>query len=517
MTLPATPSKSCLACLAVAAALLFGSTTVASSDPAFKLYEGALNREQVLRSPIRSQPPYLEELRILIQRYKEIVRKYPRSPYSENAFWQASGVALLAFEHYAKPADREEGEQLLHTLRNEYPGSNLIASIDEQLARFASIADARLNPALLTGIERTLTDRGVRVTISLNAEVKFRHERLTAPDRVYFDLSGTQASKHLIDTTLSFSDDIVRKIRLGRHPNETTRVVLELDNVEDYSHFTLYNPYRIVVDTIRGPEAPVPAVIAKRRSEPLTPPVNANGDFSLSRQLGLGVNRVVIDPGHGGHDPGTRSADTTEADLVLDIALRLKALLAVQGSTEVVLTRETNKFVPLQDRTAIANQHSADLFLSIHANASTNPKARGIETYVLNFALNHEAESLAARENASSVSTMARLQDLVQTITLNAKLDESREFAEMVQGALEQNLRALNPELRNLGVKQAPFVVLIGAHMPSVLAEISFLSNPKEARLLKQDAYRQQIAQALFDAVQNYQDTLKNVQVAARP
>jgi N-acetylmuramoyl-L-alanine amidase len=347
--------------------------------------------------------------------------------------------------------------------------------------------------------------------------VIFRHERLTNPDRVFFDLSRTRASKHLLDTTLSFSDDIVRKIRLGRHPNETTRVVLDLNNVENYNVFTLYNPYRIVVDTIRGPEAPVPAVIAKRRSEPLTPPVNANGDFSLSRQLGLGVNRVVIDPGHGGHDPGTRSADTTEADLVLDIALRLKTLLAVQGSTEVVLTRETNKFVPLQERTAIANQHSADLFLSIHANASTNPKARGIETYVLNFALNHEAEALAARENASSVSTMARLQDLVQTITLNAKLDESREFAGMVQGALEQNLRALNPELRNLGVKQAPFVVLIGAHMPSVLTEISFLSNPDEARLLKQDAYRQQIAQALFDAVQNYQDTLKNVQVAARP
>ena len=259
-------------------------------------------------------------------------------------------------------------------LRNEYPKSYYLANIDEQLAKFASFADARLNPTLLTGIKRTLTDRGVRVTISLNSEVVFRDERLTNPDRVFFDLSHTRASKHLSDTTLSFSDDIVRKIRLGRHPNETTRVVLDLYNVEDYNVFTLYNPYRIVVDTIRGPEAPVPAVIARKRSEPLTPAVNANGDFSLSRQLGLGVNRVVIDPGHGGHDPGTRSADTTEADLVLDIALRLKTLLAMQGSTEVILTRETNKFVSLQDRTAIANQHSADLFLSIHANASTNPR-----------------------------------------------------------------------------------------------------------------------------------------------
>jgi N-acetylmuramoyl-L-alanine amidase len=293
--------------------------------------------------------------------------------------------------------------------------------------------------------------------------------------------------------------------------------VLDLHNVEDYSVFTLYNPYRIVVDTIRGPEAPPPAFIPGQLFEPVAPAVNADGTFSLSRQLGLGVNRVVIDPGHGGHDPGTRGSGMTEADLVLNISLRLKALLTTQKSTQVVLTRETNKFVSLQDRTAIANQYSADLFLSIHANASTNLKARGIETYVLNFALNPEVEALAARENASSVRTMARLQDLVQTIALNDKLDESREFAEMVQGALEQKLRALNPGLRNLGVKQAPFVVLIGAHMPSVLTEISFLSNPEEARLLKQDAYRQQVAEALFEAIQNYQRTLKNVQVAARP
>ena len=262
---------------------------------------------------------------------------------------------------------------------------------------------------------------------------------------------------------------------------------------------------------------PPPAFIPGQLFEPVAPAVNADGTFSLSRQLGLGVNRVVIDPGHGGHDPGTRGSDMTEAGLVLNISLRLKALLTTQKSTQVVLTRETNKFVSLQDRTAIANQHSADLFLSIHANASTNLKARGIETYVLNFALNPEVEALAARENASSVRTMARLQDLVQTIALNDKLDESREFAEMVQGALEQKLHALNPGLRNLGVKQAPFVVLIGAHMPSVLTEISFLSNPEEARLLKQDAYRQQVAEALFEAIQNYQRTLKNVQVAARP
>ncbi|MEE2609346.1 MAG: N-acetylmuramoyl-L-alanine amidase [Acidobacteriota bacterium] len=511
------PAKSVVTWLTLAVVLLSASSAKGSSDSALELYTSALNREQVLRTPMRPQPPNLEELRVLVERYKEVVRRYPRSSYGDNSLWQASGLSLMAFEHFANPVDRREGEHLLRMLRSEYPSSTLQARVDERLGEFATIANARQNPNLLTGIERTLLDRGVRVTISLNSEVAYRHERLTNPDRVFLDLNRAQASEDLLDTTQSFSDDVVRKIRLGRHPNDITRVVLDLHNVEDYSVFTLYNPYRIVVDTIRGPEAPVPAVIINRISEPVAPAVNANGDFSLSRQLGLGVNRVVIDPGHGGHDPGTRSSHTTEADLVLDIALRLKALLTLRGSTEVVLTRESNKFVSLRDRTAIANQHSADLFLSIHANASTNTKARGIESYVLNFALNPEAEALAARENASSVRTMARLQDLVQTIALNDKLDESREFAEMVQGALEENLHTFNPRLRNLGVKQAPFVVLIGAHMPSVLTEISFLSNPEEAKLLELDGYRQQVAQALFEAVQNYQNTLKNVQVAARP
>ena len=189
----------------------------------------------------------------------------------------------------------------------------------------------------------------------------------------------------------------------------------------------------------------------------------------------------------------------------------------MQPSTDVVLTRETNTFIPLEERTAIANRSNADLFLSIHVNASTNPRARGIETYFLNFASNPDAESLAARENASSSRTMARLQGLVQTIALNDKLDESREFAEMVQDSLEEQLRPANPTLQDLGVKQAPFIVLIGAKMPSVLTEVSFLSNQAEALLLTEDDYRQRIAQALFNAVLRYQRTLKNVQVATRP
>lgn len=248
---------------------------------------------------------------------------------------------------------------------------------------------------------------------------------------------------------------------------------------------------------------------------PSAPKANAAGRFSLSRQLGLGISRIVIDPGHGGHDPGAKSRGLSEAELVLDVALRLEKLLAKEPGVEVVMTRRTNVFIPLEERTAIANREGADLFLSIHANASRNSKARGVETYFLNFASTPDAEAVAARENSASGQTMHKLPDIVKAITLNNKLDESRDFATLVQREMVRHLAKANSQVRDLGVKQAPFVVLIGAGMPSVLAEISFVTHPQEGRLLKSGAYRQRIAEALFQGVQRYQRSLKAVTAVA--
>jgi N-acetylmuramoyl-L-alanine amidase len=253
----------------------------------------------------------------------------------------------------------------------------------------------------------------------------------------------------------------------------------------------------------QGEPAPTPATA-------LPPSRNLKGGFSIARQLGLGVSRIVIDPGHGGHDPGAKGSGLTEAELVLDIALRLEKLLGKVPGVEVVLTRRDDRYISLQERTAIANRESADLFLSIHANASANAQAHGVETYFLNFATNLSAASVAARENAASGQAMATLPDVVKTIALNNKLDESRDFAIYVQRAMIDRLTGANAAIRDLGVKQAPFVVLIGAAMPSVLAEVSFLTNPQEGKLLKGPAYRQKIAEALFDAVRKYQAALKS-------
>jgi N-acetylmuramoyl-L-alanine amidase len=236
---------------------------------------------------------------------------------------------------------------------------------------------------------------------------------------------------------------------------------------------------------------------------------NKAGGFSLSRQLGLHVARIVIDPGHGGHDPGAKGQGLNEADLVMDVAVRLEKLLLKQPGVEVVLTRRGNLFVPLEQRTEVANRAGADLFLSIHANASATQGARGIETYFLNFAPNPEAEAIAARENAGSAQTMHNLPDIVKAITTNNKIDESRDFALIVQEQMYARLRRTNRGARSLGVKQAPFMVLIGATMPSALAEIAFVTNPQEAKLLRTASYRQQIAEALLNGIMRYQTSLK--------
>jgi N-acetylmuramoyl-L-alanine amidase len=217
----------------------------------------------------------------------------------------------------------------------------------------------------------------------------------------------------------------------------------------------------------------------------------------------------VIDPGHGGHDPGAKTKGLTEADLVLDVALRLEKLLSKQDGFEVVLTRRVDTFVPLEERTAIANREGADLFLSIHANASRNTAARGVETYFLNLTANPDAEAVAARENAASSRSMSQLPDIVKAIALNNKIQESRDFAAMVQNSLASQLQKSDGDVRNLGVKQAPFMVLLGATMPSVLAEISFITNKQEAAMLKTDKYRQRIAEALLAGVLRYQQSLK--------
>jgi len=241
----------------------------------------------------------------------------------------------------------------------------------------------------------------------------------------------------------------------------------------------------------------------------------STGGVSLVRALGLKLGRVVIDPGHGGHDQGTEGPHgLLEKELVLDVSQRVGKLIEDRLGAEVIYTRTDDTFIPLEGRTALANDKKADLFLSIHANSSSFPRIAGMETYYLNFNPSKEALDVAARENATSQKSIFDLQDMVQEITLHDKVEESREFAGRVQTALYGFSAHNFPTLKNRGVKKAPFVVLIGAKMPSVLAEIGFLSNAREEALLKKSDYRQKLAEALYRGISRYAETLSHFQLA---
>jgi N-acetylmuramoyl-L-alanine amidase len=572
--------------------------TAAAAESAQAMYTRALSRERVVRDDARQ--PTLTQLRKIVREYEAIVRRFPRSGYCDNALWQAGNLSLLAFDRFGDPADRRTAVRLLSQLKKSYPSSSLIPDVEAAVRRAdvarapplravtkavavrepdasssarveTTPAPARGKPVAIREITRTALPDGMRVSIEMDGESSFRSERIDGPPRVFFDMKGTTAVPELQDATLKFTDDIVREIRLGRHPQNTTRVVMDMTGVDSYSVFTLYEPFRLVIDfkaaAPRPGAGPVPVAIAAppegERSEvvgaahspaidaggspvtgksaaldghlpavapaaepkrlpsrpavsphlnpPALPSVNGDGKFSLARQLGLGISRIVLDAGHGGHDPGSSANGVKEAELALDVAQRLRKLLEKQTGIEVVMTRDSDVFIPLEERTLIANREGADLFLSIHANTARNLQARGVETYFLNFASNPEAEAVAARENSTSGRTMHNLPDIVRAIALNNKIDESRDFAGAVQRSMVQRLRARNKQLKDRGVKQAPFVVLIGAAMPSVLAEISFLTNKQESKLLKTGAYRQQIAEALYDAVLRYQQSVKKL------
>lgn len=536
----------------------------------------------------------IKQVNQIVTAFEALVRKYPTSGYADDALWQAASLSDTAYRRFKRPEDRDRASKLYRWLAQEYPTSALSKQANTKLtllyranpaestapANAGAVTPVALtNPAApadlatLNNIQRTVLPDSVRVSLELDREVTYHEERLGGPARLFFDLKNVQVTAALKDKVLSFPTDVVGKIRVGRHPDNTVRVVLDFEDVSKYSVFTLYNPFRLVIDAQRsagrvaavaplpapapvsstvpsGPSPAEPAPLAKAPapieipkvaiSEPtLAPPTpepppniaaspvaptpvpspaptapvapasNSAGGFSIARQLGLSVSRIVIDPGHGGHDPGTLAKGLNEADLTLDVALRLEKLLQKDPGVEVVLTRRTDVFIPLEERTAIANRHNADLFLSIHANSSKNAEANGIETFYLSFASSPDAEAVAARENSASEREMHQLPDIIKAIALNNKLDESRDLATMVQDALVGSLRKTNKDVRSRGVKKAPFVVLIGAQMPSVLAEISFLTNKQELQLLKTTAYKDRIAKSLYDAVVKYRRSLK--------
>jgi N-acetylmuramoyl-L-alanine amidase len=417
----------------------------------------------------------------------------------------------------------------------------------------ATAANTSASTAVVKDVRYWAENDSTRLAIDLSEAAPYH--TYSAPDgrRITIVFFGAQSAENLLDhAILASHDENLRSMRVSMlTPNQAT-LVLELKRPVSFSSFVLSSPSRLILDLqpalstsfaqlatppIQHAATPAPRTVVPQTTTPTpesvkqlvaskpSPSAPASPTYpaesptnvppSMARVLGLRVRRIVIDAGHGGHDSGTIGPDgVEEKDIALDVALRLGHLLQQRLGAEVIYTRSTDKYVPLEERTAIANAAHADLFLSIHANSSSDPEVRGVETYFLNFTTSPDAMAVAGRENTDSNRSVYDLSDLVRKITLSDKIDESREFAGDVQQQLYSGLLYGNPGLKNRGVKQAPFVVLIGAQMPSILAEISFLTNPEDAAELSRFRYRERLAEALYRGVAEYVVGMSGVRIA---
>ena len=406
-------------------------------------------------------------------------------------------------------------------------------------------ASRQVNDRLVRRIRIAETSPGTtRIVFDLTGPGTFRISRLEAPNRLVIEIRPPESAPP-IEPPAPFISSIASAPAGARpafryppaRPVGRSRSILIASNPPAFEPSLLWPPYlpdmSQLIASLRPPRPAYPVATATNAARPIPvpkpvsydPPVpvlhddtnaraSENASRSLTRALGLKVNRIVIDAGHGGHDEGTRGPNgVLEKDVVLDVALRLSKLVQSRMGAEVVLTRSDDTFIPLQARTATANNRRADLFLSIHANSSPSSVVAGTETFFLNFTNSTTALDVAARENAGAEKSVGELKDLIQSITLNDKIAESQTFAQAVQSSIFSQAAKSNLAARNRGVKRAPFVVLIGASMPSVLAEIGFLTNTRDEANLAKPEYRQKIAEALYKGVSQYSQSLSHFEV----
>ena len=367
--------------------------------------------------------------------------------------------------------------------------------------------------ARVTELRHWSTPTYTRVVMALERPVPYDTHLLKKdpaegkPRRLYLDLQGSRLGKK-IDDKHPIGDGLLTAARAGQYSNDTVRLVLDIKHLASYKVFTLDNPFRVVVDCFGHQKKTRTASLGKKKKVPRGRAKEAPPAMTLAAALGLGIKRIVIDPGHGGKDPGAIWRGLKEKDITLDVAKRLAVQLKKRLGCKVYLTRTTDKFIPLEARTAFANTKDADLFISLHVNAAPSHRLNGVETYFLNLASDEESMRVAARENATTKRSISDLQVILNDLMLNSKINESNHLARDLHKGLLKTLRK-RYKVRDLKVKQAPFYVLIGARMPAVLVEMGFITNQTEHRRLTGSRYRSAVAEGVAKGVVDYAEYLK--------
>jgi len=443
----------------------------------------------------------INDLKEALGRYEVLYERFPNSTYADDALYHA-GVL------YRRLGKRKKAKDCWKRIILRYPGSDYYNRAVKQLGRIkpkkqevkrgAKSTSSKPSFAIVKGIRYWSKRDYTRVVIDATNVVHYyegtlpRNKRRRLPKRLYIDIAPARVSKGL-KHSITIGDGLLKRIRVAQFNRDTVRIVFDLGRTERYKIFHLEEPFRVVVD----------AFGKRYQNGGVCPP--PKGRFTLTQQLGLCVRRIVIDPGHGGKDPGAIGpTGLREKDVTLKVARFLKKELERRLGVRVILTRYRDVYIPLTQRAAIANANKADLFISIHCNAAPDRRTRGVETYFLNFALDKEAMRVAALENATSKKRIGELRGILTKIMKNTKVAESKRLSQYIQKDLVKALGHSYSRVDNLGVKQAPFFVLIGARMPSVLTEISFISNRKEEQKLKDSRYLRAAARGIAMGIEDY-------------
>ncbi len=488
-----------------------------------------------------------------ISYFKDIVRLFPQHKLADDSYYTLGNIYLEEIQNPQMAA------KFFSEIVTNYRNGDMHAQAGDALKILSKEHNIPLPKIMVSSsngnklnyvlpVKYWSSESYTRVVIMASGPVNYKEVLLEKtpknPRRLYIDFKKSYIEPQY-RAPVPIEDGLLRRIRTGQFSPDTVRVVLDIESIGSYKIFSLPKPFRVVID-VRGKTDKSQAALSSRiklstekkknfhndaRQQPMNQnivvlrdqkkvdvsranrqPQNIrakvrgdNGAPSLAQQLGLGVKKIVIDPGHGGKDPGAMAFGMKEKDIVLSLAKKLSPVLSRKLGCEVLLTRTSDIFIPLEERTAIANTEGADLFVSLHINAHPSANVRGLETYYLNLSTNAEAMRVAAMENATSTHQLSDLQDILSDIMKNSKIEESARLAQQVHNSIlvEANRQGFSG-IKNLGVKQAPFYVLIGAQMPAILIEVAFISNPKDVANLSNPDFIKMLTQEIATGIRNY-------------
>ncbi|MFH2218882.1 MAG: N-acetylmuramoyl-L-alanine amidase [Pseudomonadota bacterium] len=522
----------------------------ANPDPAGMSERGQYAIAENCYDDLRKNPArqkYRDKWFSCIDKYQAVYDHDPSGPWAAAGLYKTGELYQELYKHSFKASDREQALNIYNQIVKDFPKSHYNKKALEKLKAFSDpasreslpgdvIADDAEEKAVLDSIAREIEKLSsaqaqadktasrvqgggasvqglrfwsnpsyTRVVIDVDNETTYTHRLLKKdpsiekPQRLYIDLDNSRLGED-IQKVIPINDDLLSDARAGQFTPYLVRVVVDIKSFQTYKIFSLKNPFRIVVD-VWGKYAQGAKPEPRMDKKTAKPPPG-----SLARQLALGVRRIIIDPGHGGRDYGAPGylKGVHEKNVVLQISRRLAKRIREDLGFEVILTRDSDRNLTLEERTAIANTKNADLFISIHTNAAKDRRAYGIETFFLNLATDEDAILVAARENATSTKNISDLQTILSDLMQNSKINESSRLATHVQKSLHTDMRKKYTGIKNKGVKQAPFYVLLGAQMPAILIETSFISNSRECKRLTSTEYQDQLSSAIVNGIRSY-------------